>query len=157
MAQIVDIVEMRERLAPGERLFGLDLGTKTIGMAICDGALSVVTPYHTIRRTKFTLDVAEIARMAACEKVGGLVVGLPLNMDGSEGPRAQSARAFVRNLAGRLDLPVVLQDERLSTVAAEEAMIAAGVRRDRRAANIDAAAAAVILQSALDDLARRTR
>ena len=154
MAQIVELAELGTRQPPGGRLFGLDLGTKTIGMAVCDGGLRIATPYLTIRRTRHTQDVAEIARLAAREMVFGLVIGLPLNMDGTEGPRAQSTRAFVRNLAGKLDLPVAFQDERLSTVAAEEAMIAAGTKRGRRAANIDAAAAAIILQSALDELAR---
>ena len=116
--------------------------------------MSIATPYHTIRRTKFTADVAELAKLAARENICGLVLGLPLNMDGSEGPRAQSTRAFVRNMAGKLDLPVLLWDERLSSVAAEESMIEAGVKRDKRARHIDAVAAAIILQGALDRLAK---
>ena len=139
---------------PGHRLFGLDLGTKTIGIALSDGLLSVCSPYKTIKRTKFTKDVTELAAMAAREDVFALVLGLPLNMDGSEGPRAQATRAFVRNLQGKLDLPVMLWDERLSTVAAERAMLEADLSRAKRAERIDAAAAAFILQGALDRLSR---
>ncbi len=154
MSQIVEIEKLKELHVPGLRLFGLDLGTKTIGIALSDGLLSVCSPYKTIKRTKFTKDVAELASMAAREDVFALVLGLPLNMDGSEGPRAQATRAFVRNLQGKLDLPVVLWDERLSTVAAERAMLEADLSRAKRAERIDAAAAAFILQGALDRLSR---
>ena len=154
LANIVSLEELKRLHAPGKRLFGLDLGSKTIGVAVSDGGLSIATPYHTIRRTKFTADVAELTRLVSREHVCALVLGLPLNMDGSEGPRAQSTRAFVRNMAGKLDLPVLLWDERLSSVAAEESMIEAGVKRDKRARHIDAVAAAIILQGALDRLAR---
>lgn len=154
LENIVQIHDLKQRLKPGERLLGLDLGTKTIGVAICDGGLSIATPSRTIRRTKFTADVAELAAIAARERIGGLVIGLPLNMDGSEGPRAQSTRSFVRHLKGKLDLPVVLWDERLSSVAAEESMIEAGIKRRKRAENIDAVAASIILQGALDRLLR---
>jgi putative holliday junction resolvase len=154
LENIVEIHEMKQKLKPGERLLGLDLGTKTIGIAICDGGLRMAMPSRTIRRTKFTADVAELAAIAKEEMIGALVVGLPLNMDGSEGPRAQSTRSFVRHLKGKLDLPVVLWDERLSSVAAEEAMIEAGIKRRRRAENIDAVAASIILQGALDRLSR---
>ncbi|HSO47593.1 MAG TPA: Holliday junction resolvase RuvX [Rhizobiaceae bacterium] len=154
MANIVDIEALKGLHGPGKRLFGLDLGSKTIGIAVSDGGLSIATPYHTIRRMKFTTDVAELAKMAARENIYGLVLGLPVNMDGSEGPRAQSTRAFVRNLAGKLDLPLLLWDERLSSVAAEEAMIEAGIKREKRAQHIDAVAASIILQGALDRMAR---
>ncbi len=154
MANIVEIEALKGLHTPGQRLFGLDLGSKTIGIAVSDGGLSIATPYHTIRRTKFTADVAELAKMAAREHIYGLVLGLPVNMDGSEGPRAQSTRAFVRNLAGKLDLPMLLWDERLSSVAAEEAMIEAGIKREKRARHIDAVAASIILQGALDRMAR---
>ncbi|MEZ5791625.1 MAG: Holliday junction resolvase RuvX [Nitratireductor sp.] len=154
MENPVDLETLKSLHQRGKRLFGIDPGTKTIGIAVCDGGLSIATPYHTIRRTKYTADVIELARMVEIENVYGLVVGLPLNMDGSEGPRAQSSRAFIRNLRGKLDLPVALQDERLSTVTAHEAMSEAGVRYKKRMENIDAAAAAVILQTALDRMAR---
>jgi putative Holliday junction resolvase len=154
LENIIAIHELKQRLKPGERLLGLDLGTKTIGIAICDGGLSMAMPSRTIRRTRFTADVAELARIALADRIGGLVIGLPLNMDGTEGPRAQSTRSFVRNLKGLLDLPVVLWDERLSSVTAEEAMMEAGVKRSKRAENIDSVAASIILQGALDRLFR---
>ncbi|MCB1463542.1 MAG: Holliday junction resolvase RuvX [Nitratireductor sp.] len=153
-SNIVEIENLKALHRPGLRLFGLDLGTKTIGLALSDGMLSVASPYHTIRRTKFTRDASELAALSAKEGVFALVIGMPLNMDGSEGPRAQATRAFVRNLADKLDLPVTFWDERLSTVAAERAMIEADLSRAKRAEKIDAAAAAFILQGALDRLAR---
>lgn len=137
---------------PGARLLGLDLGTKTIGVAVSDGTLSIGSSLETIKRTKFSKDVARLNEICAANGVFGLVIGLPLNMDGSEGPRAQATRAFVRNLAQLNNLPVVLWDERLSTVAAERAMIEADLSRRKRAEKIDAAAAAFILQGALDRL-----
>ncbi|MEZ5872273.1 MAG: Holliday junction resolvase RuvX [Nitratireductor sp.] len=154
MENPVDLAVLKSLHQRGQRLFGIDPGTKTIGIAVCDGGLSIATPYHTIRRTKYTADLAELARLVKIENVYGLVIGLPLNMDGSEGPRAQSTRAFVRNMRGKLVLPVALHDERLSTVSAHEAMSEAGVRYAKRMQNIDAAAAAVILQSALDRMAQ---
>jgi putative Holliday junction resolvase len=154
LANIVGLEELKRLHAPGKRLLGLDLGTKTIGIAISDGGLSIATPFHTIRRTRFTADVAELSKIARSEGICGLVMGLPLNMDGSEGPRAQSTRAFVRNLKGKLELPVLLWDERLSTVAAEESMIGAGVKKAKRQQHIDAVAASIILQGALDRLAQ---
>lgn len=129
---------------------GLDLGTKTIGLAICDPARSLATPLTVIQRTKFTEDAAALLTYAQERKVTGLVLGLPLNMDGSEGPRAQSTRAFARNLAQKTALPIAFWDERLSTVAAEEDLIAQGMRREKRAKIIDAIAASHILQSALE-------
>ena len=133
-------------------LLGLDLGTKTIGLAVSDPARTLAAPLTTIRRTKFTTDAEALLRLARERSVVGLVVGLPLNMDGSEGPRAQSSRAFVRNLA-RLDpVPCAFWDERLSTAAAERQLIALDTKRAKRAAIIDAHAAAHILQGALDRL-----
>src|SRR5688500_9174550 len=150
----ISMEELAQRLAPGSRLAGLDLGTKTSGIALSDPGLRIATPFHTIRRTKFGKDAAELLALCAREKVGGLVLGLPINMNNTEGPRAQGTRAFLRNLAPLTDLPVVLWDERLSTAAAERAMIEADLSRKKRAQKIDAAAASFILQGALDRLAR---
>lgn len=138
------------------RLLGLDLGTKTIGMAISDSAWSIASPVNTVRRTKFTADVMEMLNYAQRESVSGLVMGLPFNMDGTEGPRAQSTRAFVRNLAKHTDLPVLFWDERLSSFAAESAMLEADLTRKKRAKVIDQMAASIILQGALDAL-RKTQ
>ncbi len=136
----------------GRAILGLDLGTRTIGVAVSDRLWSVATPLRTIRRTKFTEDAAALAALAADRQAGGLILGLPRNMDGSEGPRAQSTRAFARNLCRVLDLPVGFWDERLSTVAAERALIEADTSRARRAEVIDHVAAGFILQGALDRL-----
>jgi putative Holliday junction resolvase len=154
-ANVRELEDLVKGLPQGGRLMALDLGTKTIGVAVCDGGLSIATPLTTVRRTKFTQDVEQLLKIAGDYGIAGIVIGLPLNMDGSEGPRAQSTRAFVRNLARHSELPVAFQDERLSTVAAEEAMIAADVRKAKRRENIDAAAAQVILQAALERAARR--
>lgn len=149
---IVDIVELHGVLPAGTSIAGLDLGTKTIGVAVSDLGLRFATPRRVIRRTKFAADAEALLRVLGEERCGAIVIGLPLNMDGSEGPRAQSARAFVRNLI-RLDpRPIAFWDERLSTVAAERGMIEADVSRKNRAARIDSAAAAFILQGALDRL-----
>ena len=150
----IPIEALRERLPPGTRLAGLDLGTKTIGVALSDAGLTIATPHTTIRRKKFAADAEVLLKLCEAETVGGLVLGLPVNMNGTEGPRAQATRAFVRNLAPLTALPVVLWDERLSTAAAERAMLEADLSRKRRAEKIDAAAAAFILQGALDRLAR---
>ena len=133
-------------------LIGLDLGTKTIGVAVSDGLRSVATPLETVKRVKFTQDAARLMEIARGRAVAGFVLGLPRNMDGSEGPRAQSARAFARNLAGLSDLPIGFWDERLSTVAAERALLEADTSRRRRAEVIDHVAASVILQGLLDRL-----
>jgi putative Holliday junction resolvase len=144
------------RLVPaGARLMGLDLGEKTIGVALCDPGRRLATPLETLRRGRFAADAARLAALAGAHGVGGIVLGLPLNMDGGAGPRAQATRAFARNLLARLHLPLALWDERLSTVAVERAMIDADVSRAARARRVDAAAAAWILQGALDFLARR--
>ncbi len=133
-------------------LMGLDLGTKTIGVSVSDGLRLTATALETIRRGKFATDSARLGEIAAGRGIVAVVLGLPRNMDGSEGPRAQSARAFARNLAERLGLPVALWDERLSTVAAERALLEADSSRKRRAEVIDKLAAAIILQGALDRL-----
>ena len=140
-------------LAGGGKLVGLDVGTKTIGIAICDGGWHFAGPSETIRRTKFTQDLANLRRIIGSEHPVGLVVGLPLNMDGTDSPRTQSVRAFARNLAP-LELPILLWDERWSTQAVERAMIEADVSRARRAEKVDALAAAHILQGAIDALAK---
>jgi len=139
-------------LAAGGKLAGLDVGTKTIGVAICDSEWRFAGPLETIRRTKFMQDLASVKTIIGKEHVVGLVVGLPLNMDGSDSPRTQSVRAFARNLAP-LELPVLLWDERWSTQAVERAMIDADVSRAKRAEKVDALAAAHILQGAIDALA----
>ena len=136
----------------GGRLLALDVGTKTIGLATCDSSWAFATAAGTIVRTKFTADLATLAALKARHSIVGLVVGLPLNMDGSDSPRTQSVRAFARNLVP-LALPVLLWDERWSTVAVERAMIDADMSRAKRATRIDAHAAAHILQGAIDALA----
>ena len=150
----ISIEELARTLPPSARLAGLDLGTKTIGIALSDPGLRIATPFHTIQRTKFGKDAEELLALCARERIGGLILGLPINMNNTEGPRAQATRAFLRNLAPLTDLPVVLWDERLSTAAAERAMIEADLSRRKRAEKIDAAAAAFILQGALDRLGR---
>ncbi|MEP1207957.1 MAG: Holliday junction resolvase RuvX [Rhizobiaceae bacterium] len=134
------------------RILGLDLGTKTIGMAISNSSWTIASPVETIRRKKFTIDVQTMLDYAGSEQVAGLVMGMPLNMDGSEGPRAQATRAFVRNMRPLCDLPVLYWDERLSSYAADQAMLEADMSRKKRAKNIDQIAAAIILQGCLDRL-----
>jgi putative Holliday junction resolvase len=138
-------------LAAHGRLAGLDVGTKTIGLATCDAGWSYASPAETIRRTKFTADLELLNAFIAKHGIVGLVVGLPLNLDGSDSPRTQSVRAFARNLAP-LDLPILLWDERWSTVAVERVMIEADMSRAKRAEKVDAHAAAHILQGAIDAL-----
>jgi putative pre-16S rRNA nuclease len=140
-------------LPRGARLLGVDLGSKTIGLALTDVERRVATPFETVKRSKFAADAARLKAIAAEHGVAGLVVGLPLNMDGSEGPRAQSTRAFVRNLEAVVSLPVVLWDERLTTAAVTRTLIEADTSRARRAALVDKMAAAFLLQGALDRLA----
>ena len=139
-------------LPPGRALMGLDLGTRTIGVAVSDTARHIASPLETIRRTKFTTDAARLLALAEGRAIAALVLGLPRNMDGSEGPRAQSTRAFARNLAALTPLPMVFWDERLSTVAAERALLEADASRRRRAEVIDHVAAGFILQGLLDRL-----
>ncbi|BDW99137.1 Holliday junction resolvase RuvX [Maricaulis maris] len=137
---------------PDGPLIALDPGTKTIGVAACGASRGLSTPVETIKRTKFTADAERIFALLEERQATAIVMGLPVNMDGSEGPRVQSVRAMARNLMRLRDLPIVFQDERLSTFEAEEKLIAVGVRRDKRKEIIDAHAAANILQSALDRL-----
>ncbi|MGP1358833.1 Holliday junction resolvase RuvX [Roseicyclus sp.] len=151
-----DIGDFASALPKGRGLIGLDLGTKTIGVAVSDRLLGSATALVTLKREKFTRDAAQIREIMTKRELAGIVLGLPRNMDGSEGPRAQSTRAFARNLAaleGFADLPVTFWDERLSTVAAERALLEADTSRKRRAEVIDAVAASYILQGALDRLA----
>ena len=138
-------------------LIGLDLGEKTVGLAVSDLRRSVATPLHTLRRVKFTVDAAAILALTQTRGTVGLLMGLPLNMDGSEGPRAQSTRTFARNMAMLTPLPICYWDERLSTVAAERALLEADTSRKRRREVIDAVAAGYILQGALDRLAYMAR
>ncbi|WP_299144795.1 Holliday junction resolvase RuvX [uncultured Tateyamaria sp.] len=148
-----DTVEFAAALPPMQALMGLDLGDKTIGVAVSDTFWSVATPLETVRRKKFGVDAARLQTLLAERRVGGLVLGLPRNMDGSEGPRCQSTRAFARNFAKLWDGPITFWDERLSTVAAEKALLEADTTRKRRAEVIDHVAAGYILQGLLDRLA----
>ena len=143
--------DYRAALPNGGRLLGLDLGTKTIGTALCDAGWSFATPAPLVRRTKFAADKAALVAMIAAQRVPGLVLGLPLNLDGTEGPRSQSTRAFARNLAD-LGLPILLWDERWSTAAVERVLIEQDLSRAKRAERIDSHAAAHILQAAIDAL-----
>ncbi len=143
--------EYRTALPGGGRLLALDVGTQTIGTALCDAGWSIASPALLIRRRKFTADKAAIVALITQHSVAGLVIGLPLNMDGSDSPRTQSVRAFARNLMD-IRLPTLLWDERWSTMAVERALIAADVSRSQRAERIDNAAAAYILQGAIDAL-----
>lgn len=152
-AQQVSLEELSGSLPSNSRLLGLDLGTKTIGMALSDVSRTVATPLDTIRRTKFTKDIKILLEHADEHVISAIVIGLPLNLDGSEGPRVQATRAFVRNLGQHTDLPIVFWDERLSTVAVERTLLEADTSRKRRAEVIDKMAAAYILQGALDRLA----
>jgi putative Holliday junction resolvase len=149
---IIAVEDIPALLSDGTTLAGLDLGDKTIGVAISDLRLAFAHPRPVILRKKFSLDAAALLDVLNAENVGAIVIGLPLNMDGSEGPRAQKSRAFVRNMKPLTDLPFVLWDERLSTVAAERALIEMDVSRAKRAGKIDSAAAAFILQGVLDRL-----
>ena len=153
-APILPLVEAAAVLRPRGALLGLDLGSKTIGIAVSDPDRRLAAGVETIARTRFSADAARLLALAAERKAVGLVLGLPLNMDGSEGPRAQSTRAFARNLARLTELPIALWDERLSTAAVERDLIAADASRAKRAAVVDQHAAAFILQGALDRLAR---
>jgi putative Holliday junction resolvase len=149
---VIGINDVTAALAPGRTLAGLDLGEKTIGVAVSDQRLSFAHPRPVIIRRKFSLDAAALLDQFARDNVGVVAMGLPINMDGSEGPRAQASRAFVRNMARLTDLPFLFWDERLSTVAAERTLIEMDFSRKKRAGKIDSAAAAFILQGVLDRL-----
>lgn len=145
-----DILGFSAAVGPMAPLAGLDLGTKTIGVAVTDVMQSVSTPLETIKRTKFTADAETLLAICTARSIAGLVLGLPLNMDGTDGPRVQSTRAFARNLSRLTPLPIAFWDERLSTVAAERALLEADTSRKRRGEVIDHVAAGFILQGALD-------
>jgi len=150
----ITVEDLSPMLGHEARLLGLDVGTKTVGLALSDVSRFIATPYDTIRRTKFTEDAKTIAKIVEAQGVGALVIGLPINLDGTEGPRAQSTRAFARNLAAHVAKPIVFWDERLSTAAVQRQLIEADVTRKRRAELVDRMAAAYILQGALDRLRR---
>ncbi len=156
MSNLYDLAhEAISTLPPGSRLMALDLGTKTIGIATSDITRQIATPRETIARKKFSLDAVRLKEIAAAENIGLIVLGLPLNMDGSEGPRAQSTRSFARNLIPLMKLPIIYWDERLSTAAVQRVMIDADMTRAKRATRVDMMAAAYILQSLLDGIVRK--
>lgn len=146
------IEELAETLSPNQAIAGLDLGTKTIGLAMSDLGRRFASPRPVLKRVKFTQDAELLLAFAEKEKVAAFVIGLPMNMDGSAGPRVQATRAFVRSMADKTALPFVYWDERLSTVAAQRALLEMDVSRAKRAERIDSAAASFILQGALDRL-----
>jgi putative Holliday junction resolvase len=151
------IEELAQALQPGQAIAGLDLGTKTIGLAMSDLSRRFATPRPVIKRVKFTQDAEVLLAFAEKEKVSAFIIGLPMNMDGSAGPRVQATRAFVRTMGEKTALPFIFWDERLSTVAAERALLEMDVSRAKRAERIDSAAASFILQGALDRLSALTR
>lgn len=154
---VVPIEELRQAVPAGRPIAGLDLGTETIGVAVSDIGWRLANPRPVIRRKKFTLDAEALLLLLQKDSVGGIVIGLPVNMDGSEGPRAQATRAFVYNMGQKTEIPFAFWDERLSTVAAERVLIDMHVSRKKRAERIDSAAASFILQGALDRLASLSR
>ncbi|MGE5202591.1 MAG: Holliday junction resolvase RuvX [Acidobacteriota bacterium] len=147
--------DLKQILRKGERLLGLDVGTKTVGLALSDTLLMVATPLRTIRRKRFKEDAAQVFAEVDAHRVGALIVGLPIGLDGRETPRSQSVRDFARNLLAIRDIPIVFWDERLSTAAVERTMIEADITRKRRNEIIDRTAAAYILQGLLDRLSYR--
>lgn len=151
---IRNISELKSLIKRGDRLLGLDVGEKTIGLAIADATLSIATPLETIRRTKFTKDAEELFKVVDSRQVGALVLGLPLNMDGSEGPRCQSVRQLAANLLAKRDLEIAFWDERMSTMAVTRTLLDADASRKRRGELVDKMAAAYILQGALDLIGR---
>jgi putative Holliday junction resolvase len=151
---VIDIMGMREALPAGGRLLGLDLGSKTIGLAISDSGLTVASPLATLARGKLGADLARLKALIAERGIGGFVLGLPVTMEGREGPRSQSVRQFAANLLAAMDLPLAFWDERLSTVAVERSLKEAEMGHRRRAEVVDKMAAAYILQGALDRLSR---
>lgn len=149
--------ELEESLGKDERWLGIDVGSKTLGLALSDVTLTIATPLDTLRRGKFAGDAESLREIIKRERIGGLVLGLPLNMDGSEGPRCQSVRQFARNLETRVDVPMTFWDERLSTAAVTRTLLDADASRKRRSEVVDKMAAAYILQAALDSLDRDRR
>ena len=152
---IIELKDLQELIDPGARLMGLDVGEKTIGLALSDTLITIATPFETIPRTKFTKDAENLLAKAEKEGVGGFVIGLPLNMDGTAGPKVQSVRQFALNLSELTPYPITFQDERLSTVAVTRTLLAADASRRRRKVLVDKLAASYILQGALDFLAHR--
>ena len=155
---VLDLAALRDALPKGARLMGLDLGSKTIGLALSNAGLSIASPLVTLARRKFTADALSLKKLIDEHNIGGLVLGLPINMDGTEGPRCQSTRQFATNLLEKFDIPIAFHDERLSTAAVERLLIdEADMSRKRRGEVVDKMAAAWILQGALDALARMRR
>jgi putative Holliday junction resolvase len=150
-----DIEAFAARLKPGARLIGIDAGTKTLGLALSDVTRTIASPLTVLKRSKFKEDSAELLRLAAEHRIGGFVLGLPVNLDGTAGPRVQATRAFARNMNALCELPILLWDERLTTAAAERTLLEADTSRKRRAEVIDKLAAAIILQGAIDRMHKR--
>jgi putative Holliday junction resolvase len=150
-----DIEAFAGRLAPGARLIGIDAGTKTLGLALSDVTRTIASPLTVLKRSKFKEDAAALLKIAAEHQIGGFVLGLPINLDGTAGPRVQATRAFAKNMNALTDLPILLWDERLSTAAAERTLLEADASRKRRAEVIDKMAAGIILQGALDRMHKR--
>ncbi len=153
---LVDLEDINNHMKTGQRLLGLDLGSKTIGIALSDIMCRIATPMETIKRSKFTKDAEQLISIITAQNVGGMVLGLPLNMDGSEGPRCQSTRAFAQNISGKIEIPIALWDERLSTIAVTRTLLEADASRKRRKEVVDKMAAAYILQGALDKMSNAT-
>jgi putative Holliday junction resolvase len=153
---LTELTDLEQRMTPRSRLLGLDLGTKTIGLALSDAGRTIATALSTIRRRKFRDDLASLLAVIEEHNVGALVLGLPVNMDGSEGPRCQSTRKFATNVSEHIEIPIAFWDERLSTAAVEKTLIEADMSRKRRGEVIDKVAAAYILQGALDRLSQRS-
>ncbi len=149
-----NVAAIKGELKPGRRVLGLDLGTKTVGLALSDPTRLIASPKEVLKRSKFAVDADRLAAICAENDVGALVLGLPINMNGSEGPRCQSTRQFAKNLSARLPLPILLWDERLSTAAVTRTLLEADMSRKRRAEVVDKMAAAYILQGVLDALGR---
>ncbi len=155
---VLDLAQMPDALPPGQRLLGLDVGSRTIGVAVSDPGRTIASPATVVRRTKFTADADVLVDLVRSHQAGGVIIGLPVNMDGSEGPRCQSTRQFAANLLGRIELAVAFWDERLSTMAVERFLIdEADMSRRRRKQVVDKMAAAYILQGALDYLSRQLK
>ncbi len=150
----IEINEIKSHLKKGERLLGLDLGSKTIGLALSDIRLTIASPMETIKRKKFTQDAERLLTIIKEQNVGGLVLGLPKNMDGSEGPRCQSTRQFAKNMAEKTNIPISFWDERLSTIAVTRTLIEADASRKRQGELVDKLAASYILQGVLDNLSK---